>query len=148
MNSNDQLTNQSQESNLNKCIDCEDCICQTSIFYKYLKGVYHHVYSQYIQWLFYFKPILKTLVIVFISVIVHVLSSKLYIFHCVGEGWFSIIHTLLYMPNPQCRLLLDAIKYTSDLYFLFWTTILSSFVCNYKFFKQWFISINQTLKFK
>lgn len=148
MNSNDPLTSSSLESNLNKCINCEYCICQSSNFYKYFKSVCQRVYFQYEQWWFYLKPILKTIAIVLLSVIVHVLSAKLYNCHCVGEGWFSIIHTLMYMPNPQCRLLLDVIKYTSDLYFLFWTTILSSFVFNYKFFKKWFITLNHTLKFK
>jgi len=93
------------------------------------------------------KPVLKTLVTVFVSVVVHVLTAKLYNFHCIGEGWFSIIHTLLYMPNPQCRILLDIMKYTSDLYILFWTTMLSGFILNYKIVKKGLSTINYNIKY-
>ena len=93
------------------------------------------------------KPVLKTLVTVFISVVIHVLTAKLYNYHCIGEGWFSIIHTLLYMPNPQCRILLDVMKYTSDLYILFWTTMLSGFILNYKIVKKGLSTINYNIKY-
>lgn len=84
----------------------------------------------------YIKSSLKILSIVLISVIIHILSVKLYNYHCVGDGWFSIIHTLLYMPNPQCKLLLDIMKYTSDVYIIFWTILLSSILSNYKNIKS------------
>ncbi len=93
------------------------------------------------------KPVLKTLTIVFLSVIVHVLTTKLYHFHCIGEGWFSIIHTLLYMPNPQCRIMLDLMKYTSDMYILFWTTMFSGIVLNYKIVKKGLSTINHNIKY-
>ena len=82
------------------------------------------------------KPIIKTLATVVISVFIHILATKLYNYHCIGDGWFSIIHTLLYMPNPQCRILLDLMKYTSDTYILFWTTLFSGFLLNYKIIKK------------
>ena len=93
------------------------------------------------------KPVLKTLTIVLLSVIVHVLTTKLYHFHCVGEGWFSVIHTLLYMPNPQCRIMLDLMKYTSDMYILFWTTMFSGIVLNYKIVKKGLSTINHNIKY-
>ena len=96
---------------------------------------------------YYLKPILKTLVTVFISVVVHVLSAKLYNYHCIGDGWFSIIHTLLYMPNPQCRILLDTMKYTSDMYILFWTTMISGFLLNFKIVKKGLSAINYNIKY-
>ena len=88
----------------------------------------------------YLKPILKTLMTVFISIIVHILATKIYSYHCIGYGWFSVIHTLLYMSNPQCRILLDIMKYTSDMYILFWTIIFSGFLLNYKIIKKRFIN--------
>lgn len=93
------------------------------------------------------KPVLKTLLTVLVSVVVHVLTTKLYNYHCIGEGWFSIIHTLLYMPNPQCRIMLDIMKYTSDLYILFWTTLLSGFILNYKIVKKGLSTINYNIKY-
>ena len=97
--------------------------------------------SNFEYWSF-IKVALNTLVTVFVSVVIHVLTTKLYNYHCIGEGWLSIIHTLLYMPNPQCRILLDIMKYTSDLYILFWTTTLSGFILNYKIVKKGFSTIN------
>lgn len=82
------------------------------------------------------KSSFKTLSIVFISVIIHVLSVKIYNYYCVGDGWFSMVHTLLYMQNPQCKLLLDIMKYTSDVYIIFWTILLSSILSNYKNIKM------------
>jgi hypothetical protein len=84
----------------------------------------------------YVKSSLKILSIVSISIIIHILSVKIYNYHCVGDGWFSIIHTLLYMQNPQCKLLLDIMKYTSDVYIIFWTILLSSILENYKTIKS------------
>ena len=94
------------------------------------------------------KPILKTLVAVLIYVIIHILTTKLYGYHCIGDGWISIFHTMLYMPSPQCRIILDIMKYTSDLYILFWTTIISSFILNYKIVKKGLTSINNIKYFK
>ena len=82
------------------------------------------------------KYSLKMIIIILFSVTIHILTIKLYNYHCVGDGWFSIIHTLLYIPNPQCIFLLNIMKYTSDLYILFWTTILSGFILNYKIVKR------------
>ena len=93
------------------------------------------------------KPILKTFITIFVSIVIHVCSTKLYNYHCIGEGWFSIIHTLLYMSNPQCRILLDIMKYTSDLYILFWTTILSGFILNFKIVKKGLSTINYNMKY-
>jgi hypothetical protein len=93
------------------------------------------------------KPILKTLVTVLFSIVIHILTSKLYNYHCIGEGWFSIIHTILYMPSPQCRIMLDIMKYTSDLYILFWTTIISCFILNYKIVKKGIVTINNNMKY-
>ena len=88
------------------------------------------------------KPILKTLVAVLIYVIIHILTTKLYNYHCIGDGWISIIHTMLYIPSPQCRIILDIMKYTSDIYILFLTTIISSFILNYKIVKKGLTTIN------
>lgn len=85
--------------------------------------------------LYYVKPIFKTLFTIFISVVFHILCSKLYQYHCIGDGLFSIIHTLLYMPNPQCRILLDIMKYTSDIYVLFCTILITEILVNFNFFK-------------
>jgi hypothetical protein len=93
------------------------------------------------------KPILKTLGTILISVIFHILTTKLYNYYCIGEGWISIVHTMLYMPSPQCRIILDMIKYTSDLYILFWTTIISGFILNYKIVKKGLTTINNNIKY-
>ena len=92
-------------------------------------------------------PIFKTLTIIFSSVVIHILSTKLYHYHCIGDGWFSVIHTLLYMTNPQCRILLDIMKYTSDMYILFWTTLITGFLLNFKFVKKSLSTINYNIKY-
>lgn len=96
----------------------------------------------------YIKPVFKILLTILLSVIIHIFSTKIYNYHCIGEGWMSIIHTLLYMPNPQCRILLDIMKYTSDIYILFWTAMLSGLILNYKLFKKTFSTIEYTKYFK
>ena len=99
------------------------------------------------SYLFYLKPVAKTLATVLVSVIIHILATKIYHYHCVGEGWFSVVHTLLYMSNPQCRILLDTMKYTSDMYVLFWTTLISGFLLNFKIVKKGLSTINHNIKY-
>ena len=93
------------------------------------------------------KPILKTLLTVFLSISIHIVSVKFYNYYCISDGWFSIFYSILYIPTPQCRILLDVIKYTSDLYILFWTTLFSSILLNYKIVKNSLITINHNIKY-
>ena len=93
------------------------------------------------------KPILKTLLTVFLSISIHIISVKFYNYYCISDGWFSIFYSMLYIPTPQCRILLDVIKYTSDLYILFWTTLFSSILLNYKIVKNSLITINHNIKY-
>ena len=93
------------------------------------------------------KPILKTLLTVFLSISIHIISVKFYNYYCISDGWFSIFYSILYIPTPQCRILLDVIKYTSDLYILFWTTLFSSILLNYKIVKNSLITINHNIKY-
>ena len=93
------------------------------------------------------KPILKTLLTVFLSISIHIVSVKFYNYYCISDGWFSIFYSILYIPTPQCRILLDVIKYTSDLYILFWTTLFSSILLNYKIVKNSLIRINHNIKY-
>ena len=93
------------------------------------------------------KPILKTLLTVFLSISIHIVSVKFYNYYCISDGWFSIFYSMLYIPTPQCRILLDVIKYTSDLYILFWTTLFSSILLNYKIVKNSLITINHNIKY-
>ena len=93
------------------------------------------------------KPILKTLLTVFLSISIHIVSVKFYNYYCISDGWFSIFYSMLYIPTPQCRILLDVIKYTSDLYILFWTTLFSSILLNYKIVKNSLIRINHNIKY-
>lgn len=92
------------------------------------------------------KPILKTLLTVFLSISMHIVSVKFYNYYCISDGWFSIFYSILYIPTPQCRILLDVIKYTSDLYILFWTTLFSSILLNYKIVKN-SLTINHNIKY-
>jgi hypothetical protein len=93
------------------------------------------------------KPILKTLLTVFLSISIHIFSVKFYNYYCISDGWFTIFYSMLYIPTPQCRILLDVIKYTSDLYILFWTTLFSSILLNYKIVKNSLITINHNIKY-
>ena len=93
------------------------------------------------------KHIIKTLITVLFSVSIHIISLKLYNTYCIGEGWYSIIHSLIYIPTPQCRILLDVVKYTSDMYILFWTTLFSSILLNFKIIKNTIGKINYNLKY-
>jgi hypothetical protein len=92
------------------------------------------------------KPILKTLLTIVFSVVIHIICVKIYNYHCIGDGWFSIIQTILNVPSPHCRMLLDIMKYTSDFYILFWTTLFSSFILNYKMVRKWLTNINYNYK--
>ena len=93
------------------------------------------------------KPILKTLLTVFLSISIHIFSVKFYNYYCISDGWFTIFYSMLYISTPQCRILLDVIKYTSDLYILFWTTLFSSILLNYKIVKNSLIRINHNIKY-
>lgn len=93
------------------------------------------------------KPILKTLLTVFLSISIHIISVKFYNYYCISDGWFSIFYSILYIPTPQCRILLEVIKYTSDLYILFWTSLFSSILLNYKIVKNSLIMINHNIKY-
>lgn len=81
-------------------------------------------------------PFLKTILTVFIAIGIHILTIEIYTTYCISTGWFSLFHSLVYVPTPQCRVLLDIIKYTSDLYVLFWTTLFSFIFLNFKSIRQ------------
>jgi hypothetical protein len=113
------------------------------------KSIYSKLYTKYsrIDCLYFSKHIIKTLITVLFSLSIHIISLKIYNTYCIGEGWYSIIHSLIYIPTPQCRILLDAVKYTSDLYILFWTTLFSSILLNFKIIKNTIGKINYNLKY-
>jgi hypothetical protein len=69
---------------------------------------------------------IKTLFIVLILISIHIFSIKVYNTYCIGEGWYSIMYSLIYVPTPQCIMLLNIAKYTSDLYIVIWITLFVS----------------------
>ena len=93
------------------------------------------------------KSGLKTALTVLFTISIHVLSVELYLSYCINTGMFSLFYSLLYVPTPQCRILLDVIKHTSDFYVLFWYTFFSFIFLNFETLKKTTGFINYNMKY-
>ena len=82
-----------------------------------------------------FVTLFTSFITLLFTIILHIIFVKLYNYHCIHEGWFSIIHSFMYMSSSQCRFLLESIKTTSDTYFLFLINIFSIISLRLKFLK-------------
>jgi hypothetical protein len=107
----------------------------------------NYIYKNISNINYHLLPVLKILSTVLLSVSLHIVSVKFYNYYCISDGWFSILHSIIYMPTPQCRILIDIIKYTSDLYILFWTTLFSSVLLNYKLVRNSLTSLKDSIKY-
>lgn len=78
-------------------------------------------------------------------IVTHAIVAKLYMTYCVATHWFPFFHSMIMFANPQCKLMLNILQYTSDIQIAYWSGLVTFIMAmQTKFSKRIFFSFDNT----
>lgn len=79
------------------------------------------------------------------AILIHSIVAKIYISYCVANHWFPFLQSMFMFANPQCKLMLNILQYTSDIQIAYWSGIATfTLAIQSKINKRLFFSFDNT----